>query len=257
MNDRDEQLRHLIETVQQHSPGSLLWRKAMNRLLLDIQQLPGLARSAHPDYGEALNDVLMRLGDEIRDFEPRQPSLEKSLTAWINLKLRLKYEVRDLYTASSRAEPASDRPTAKAEFRHQSQKAPLSLDAPMSADGGSFAAQLPSTSPCTLWELDEAIQQAQAQQQRTRIGMQLQHYINDDPEGRLRSCHPQAHPDCHCQMLSQRMLLQQPPDRLAAIAREFNINYHTLNWHWKNRGLPLLQTIAKKMGYLSDRTMNS
>jgi hypothetical protein len=245
MNDRDEQLRRLIEAVQHHSPGSVAWRKALNRLIIEIQQLPGLARSTHPDYGEAWNDVMMRLGNEIQTFEPTQASLTQSLTTWINLKLRLKYAVRELHSPDgSTTEPK----TAKTAFKQQSQKQPLSLDAPVGTEGSSsFVDQLPDPNPATLWELEEAIQQAQEQQQRTQIGTQLTHYINTDPENRLKTCHPQAHPDCHCQMLSQRLLLKQPPDRLAAIAREFNINYHTLNWHWKHRGLPLLQAIAQEI----------
>lgn len=61
MNERDERLGKLIEAVRQHPSGSLSWRKAMNQLLIEIQQLPGLARSAHPDYLEALDDTLLKL----------------------------------------------------------------------------------------------------------------------------------------------------------------------------------------------------
>ncbi|MDX2214372.1 MAG: hypothetical protein SFY66_13865 [Oculatellaceae cyanobacterium bins.114] len=255
MTDRDEHLRSLIETVQQQPPKSLPWRKAMHRLLLEVQQLPGLARSPHPDYAEALDDALLRLGDAIKTFEPRQPSLEKSLTAWINLKLRLKYEVRELH-APPRSRSLSATRNPQIEFKQQAQKPPLSLDAPLDATGGtSFGDQLPAAGAFTLWDLEEKIQQEQEQHRTIRIGVQLQKYIETDPERQLQKCHPQAHPDCHCQMLSQRLLLKHPPDRLSAIAREFNINYHTLNWHWKNRGLPLLQDIAKKMGYQPDRTI--
>lgn len=251
MSDRDEQLRKLVETVQQLPKGSLQWRKAMNRLLVEIQQLPGLARSPHPDYAEALDDALMRLGDEIQEFEPRQPSLEKSLTAWVNYKLRLKYEVRELHSAP-RSRSQQPRNTT-AEFRQQAQQPPLSLDATLADGNTTFGDQLPASGPCTIWELEDTIRQEQERQSTERIGVKLKHYIEADPTGELRGCHPQAYPGCHCQLLSQRLLLKHPPDRLAAIAREFDINYHTLNWHWKNRGLPLLQAIAKKMGYQPDR----
>lgn len=253
MTDRDERLRTLIETVQQQPPKSLPWRRAMNRLLIEIQQLPGLARSPHPDYAQALDDALMRLGQEINTFEPRQPSLEKSLTAWINLKLRLKYEVRELHSPP-RSRSQSSQTSSRVEFKQQAQKPPLSLDATLDAEGGvSFGERLPAPGAYTLWDLEEKIQQEQEQRRTLRIGTQLQSYIKADPDRELQLCHPQAHPDCHCQMLSQRLLLKHPPDRLSAIAREFNINYHTLNWHWKNRGLPLLQTIAKKLGYQPDK----
>jgi hypothetical protein len=252
-SNREARLRKLILAVQQNPFSSLTWRRAMNRLLLEIQQLPGLAKSTHPDYPEVLNDALMRLGKEIQEFEPRQPSLEKSLTAWINGKLRLKYEVKDLH-ASPQARRHLQTQSTRVEFRRQVQLTPLSLDAPLNHDvSASFGDQLAAPGACTIWELEEEIYQVQQHQQRTRIGLRLSQYIQDDPESKLRQCHPQAFPQCHCQMLSQRLLLKHPPDRMANLAREFNINYHTLNWHWKNRGLPLLQTIAKNLGYQPDR----
>jgi hypothetical protein len=252
MGDRDEELRILIETVQQNSPKTLTWRKAMNRLLAEVQRLPGLTRSSHPDYAEVLDDVLMRLGEEIKTFQPQSPSLEKSLTNWINLKLRLTYEVRELH-APPRSRAQGPPKSAKADFLRQAQKPPLSLDAPVGIEGSpSFGDYLPADGPCTLSDLEDAIRREQEQQTAQRIGLQIQRYIETDPDEKLRQCHPQAYPDCHCQMLSLRLLLKQPPDRMVAIAREFNINYHTLNWHWKNRGLPLLRAIAQNFGYEGD-----
>lgn len=232
MCERDERLRQLIEAVRQHPKTSLHWRKAMNQLLMEIQQLPGLTRSAHPDYVEALDDTLMRLVEEIGEFEPRNSSsLEKSLVAWINGKLRLRYQVKDLYARQS----------------------PLSLDVPVGNRGGeTFAEKLPAQGSCTLWELAAEIEQEQRRLNNKRIGIKLKHYIEKDPEQKLRSCHPRAHPECNCQLLSQRLLLKYPPDKLVDIARDLNINYHTMNWHWKNKGLPLLQAIAKKLGYQTD-----
>jgi hypothetical protein len=255
MDERDAHLRRLIETVQQQPKSSLHWRKAMNQLLRELQHLPGLAKSTHPDYAAVLNDTWMALGDAIQEFEPRQESLESSLTAWINLKLRLKFKVRELHAPPTAANSARAKSrSAIADFKAQARKTPLSLDAPIGADDNSrFGDQLPTPSACTLWELEDEIRQEQARQQRTRIGLELQHYIQTDPDEKLRQCHPQAHPDCHCQMLGLRLLLKHPPDRLANIAREYSINYHTLNWHWKNRGIPLLQAIAQNLGYQPDR----
>lgn len=257
MDDRDEELRLLIEAVQRSMPKTLAWRKGMNRLLAEIQRLPGLTRSNHPDYADVLNQVLVRLGDEIQTFQPQPPSLEKSLTNWINLKLRLTYEVRELYApVRSRAQATvKTTKTAKADFQRQTQKPPLFLDAPLGEDGWSLGDRLSASAPCTLLELEENIRQVQAQQITHRVGIQIAQYIQNDPDGSLRQCHPQAYPACHCQMLSQRLLLKHPPDRMAALAREFNINYHTLNWHWKNRGLPLLQAVAQKFGYQPDREL--
>lgn len=251
MSERDEQLRVLIAAVCENRIGSLSWRKAMNQLILEIQQLPGLARSSHPDYLVALDDTLLKLGEEIQEFEPRHPSLEKSLVTWINLKLRLKYEVRTLHFPNRvRTRNLTKPKSSQAEFQAQAQKPPLSLDIPLGDDRSeTLGTQLAASTPQTLWEIEAQIRREQQQRKNQTIGVQLKLYIEQDPEGKLRRCHPQAYPECNCQILSQRLLLRYPPDKLALIAREFNINYHTLNWHWKNKGLPLLQTIAKALGY--------
>lgn len=248
MNERDEQLRTLIEAVRQHPEGSLSWRKAMNQLIIEIQQMPGLARSNHPDYLEALDDTLLKLGEEIQEFEPRHSSLEKSLVAWINLKLRLKYQVLNLH--SSQRTRAKNLKNPQAEFQEQAHKPPLSLDVALGDDGSeTWIDRLADSVPCTLLEIEAQTKREQEQLRNQRIGVQLKQYINQDPEGKLRLCHPQAYPECNCQILSQRLLLKYPPDKLALVARDLNINYNTLTWHWKNKGLPLLQAIARALGY--------
>ncbi|NJK99901.1 MAG: hypothetical protein HC838_05155 [Spirulinaceae cyanobacterium RM2_2_10] len=248
MDEQAEQLRQWLATVQQQPRTSLAWRRAMHHLLLTIQQLPGLARSSHPDYGEVLDDVLLRLADEIGEFVPQGDSLTQSLTHWLNLKLRLKYAVRDLHQPPRSRRRAQQR-TAQREFAEQARQPPLSLDAPLTDDSSeSFADRLLADLPRNFWELQAQIAQAQQQQATEQVGQAVQRYIETDPDGRLRASHPQAHPDCHSQMLSQRLLLKQPPDKLVMIARDCNINYHTLNWHWKHKGLPLLRAIAAELG---------
>jgi hypothetical protein len=109
--------------------------------------------------------------------------------------------------------------------------------------------RLADSVPCTLLEIEAQTRREQEQQKNQRIGVQLKQYIDQDPEGKLRRCHPQAYPECNCQILSQRLLLKYPPDKLAIVARDLNINYNTLTWHWKNKALPLLQAIARSLGY--------
>ena len=175
MNQRDENLRQLIETVRQHPKHSLRWRKAMNQLLMEIQQLPGLAKSHHPDYYEVLDDTLLKLAEEIQEFEPKHSSIETSLVAWINVKLRLKYEVRDLHfqtitSSKNRANPKG----AKEEFNAQIRKQPLSLDIPIGEEGGeTFGSQLPGKSHGNFWELQSAIAEDQKEQENARIGIKI------------------------------------------------------------------------------------
>ncbi|MBP0016105.1 MAG: hypothetical protein J7647_00955 [Cyanobacteria bacterium SBLK] len=245
---QEERLKHLIDEIRRSPKNSLTWRKAMNRLLLEIQNLQGLTQSTHPDYPAVLNDILLRLTEEIHEFEPQHSSLTASLVAWIELKLRLKYAVRDLHR-SPRSRARTTPKTIKEEFREQSRKKPLSLDTPVASEAGETFRDRLSSPLDNFWELQAEIEREQQQQKHVRIGLKLQDYIERDPEGKLQGCHPKAYPYCHCQMLSQRLLLKHPPDRLAQIAKEFQIKYHTLNWHWHNKALPLLRSIAIEFGY--------
>ncbi|MGB3693211.1 MAG: hypothetical protein WA865_21555 [Spirulinaceae cyanobacterium] len=249
MNTREELLSNLISTVCQQPKSSLPWRKAMNQLLQEVQQLPGLARSSHPDYQEALDDTLMRLATEIQEFKPAANAVEKSLVAWINYKLRLKYEVKNL-NSSYRSRSKKSTKTAKVEYKEQVRKPPLSLDVPIGEQGNeTFRDLIPTHEPSTIWEQQALIAEEQKKRQNSRTGIKLKTYIEQDPDSSLRNCHPRNYPHCNCLVLSQRLLLKYPPDKLVAIAKDLKINYHTLNWHWKNKGLPLLQAIALDLGY--------
>ena len=249
MNTREELLSNLISIVCQQQKNTLAWRKAMNQLLREIQQLPGLASSSHPDYQEALDDTLMRLATEIHEFEPNPDAVEKSLVTWINYKLRLKYEVKNLQSSYQSRSKKSIK-TANLEYKEQVRKHPLSLDVPIGGEGNqTFRDLILSQEPTTIWEQQALIAEEQKKQQNSRIGIKLKTYIERDPDSSLRNCHPRNHPHCNCLVLSQRLLLKYPPDKLAAIAKDLQINYHTLNWHWKNKGLPLLQAIALDLGY--------
>ena len=247
MNERDERLRQLIATVRQHPPGSPVWRKAMNQLLMEIQQLPGLVRSSHPDYWEVLDDTLMQLGEKIKEFEPRYPSMETSLVVWINRKLRLRYEVRSL-SSPGRIRPKPK--TALAEYKAQIRKLPLSLDTPVSEDGGeTFGDLLPDRSLCNLWDLEAEIERQQAKLRNQSIGKRMRQYIVQDPDGKLRNCYPRAYPRCHGHVLSQRRCLKDPPDKFKDIAQDLDMPLGKVTSHWFDRCIPLLQEIAESFGY--------
>ncbi|MDY6782775.1 MAG: hypothetical protein SW833_09565 [Cyanobacteriota bacterium] len=242
----EERLKNAIAALKQHPPRSYPWRKAMNQLILDIQHLPGLVKSSHPDYPEVLNDTFLRLSEEIQHFTPSHPSLAQSLTAWINGKLRLKYATRDLFSTRN-SSPKHIPQTPKTEFRQQTRKPPLSLDQTLAESRReTWEDRLAAPS---LWEIQAQIARDIQQQTNIQIGVRLKDYIQRDPQNKLKNCHPSRHRECHCQLLSQRLLLKIPPDRLSAIAAELEINYNTLNWHWHNKGLPLLRAIALELGY--------
>jgi len=225
MDDRDERLSALIAQVRQHPAPSKKWRIAMNRLLWEIQQLPGLKKSNHPNYREALNRTFQWVSREIANFEPRPPSVSKSLVNWINGTLGRR--IQDLYSPDKNA--------------------PISLDAPIAVDAGETT-RLELLPDITLSGLDGMIENAQKETTQ-RIGLQLELYIEQDPEGKLRNSHPHSYPECNCQFLSKRRVLKDPPDNFQDLAKELNVRYTTLNSHWKRKCEPSLQEIARTLGY--------
>jgi|GEM_PF-5527791 len=75
MDDLDRRLSALIAEIRQNPANNRKWRTAMHKLLLEIQQLPGLKKSVHQDYPEALNRTFQWVSREIANFEPRPPSI--------------------------------------------------------------------------------------------------------------------------------------------------------------------------------------
>ena len=106
------------------------------------------------------------------------------------------------------------------------------------------------SNPHILSGLEIYLEQQQRQSEQHLV-IKLANYIEQDPNRKLKNCYPRQHPECNCQALSQRLLFifKNPPDKLADIARECQINYQTLAWHWKRKALPLLQSIAIELGH--------
>lgn len=248
MDEQDSRLRQLIATVCQHPDGSPEWRRAMSRLLIVVQGLPEFSRYSRLDCPDYLLDALNRtwewLSRNIRNFKPRTSSIREDLVKWINGYLH--WRIKDL---------ASPDPPPGTRFHY-------SLDAPISSDDSqekithleqvAEQGQLLGTSsnPSVLSGLEIYIEQLQRQSEQ-RIVLELALYIEQDPKRQLRNCYPRKHPECNCQLLSLRLLFifKNPPDTLADLAQEFNINYQTLLSHWKRKALPLLQEIAISLGY--------
>ncbi len=227
----DEQLRDLIDEVCRYKDLSLGRQKALNRLLVTIQQLPGIYKSSHQDYPEALNQTWEWVSRKIHTFEPRSRSVQQSLVTWINGYL--KWRIKDLYAPENQYS--------------------ISLDRPIGDDEGDRTTLLdwlpdPQFTTPTLDLLEVKIVQIQ-EIERQRLGQRVRQYIQQDEEGKLTGCHPRKHPKCNCQLLAMRLLLQEPPQRIADVAREFDVNNQTLYSHWKNNCLPILQDIGRNFGY--------
>lgn len=231
MMTTDEQLQKLIARICGNPKPKLLERRrAMNRLLSAIQKLPGLLKSSHLDYLEALDLTWEWLSRHVCEFEPRlHESMQTSLVRWINGYLS--WRIRDLYRREERNQCSLDDPIDN------------SKDNPIT-----WLEQMSDNNIPVLSGIDGYFEQLQ-NQERQNISLKLELYIEEDPEKKLRSCHPLKYPDCHCRFLSQRLLLQNPPARFADISRELGINYQTLKSHWEKKCKPLLQEIATALGY--------
>ncbi len=242
----DEQLRKLIDEVCCYPDPSPERQKALNRLLIVIQQLPGIYKSGHQDYLAALNQTWEWVSRKICEFEARSPSdsvrvasrregvspsLQQSLVIWINGYL--KWRIKDLYIPDSKYTISLDRLTRNDE-----------------GDETTLLNILPDRQSATisLDLLDIKIAQIQ-ETERQYLGNRIRQYIQQDEEGKLTASHPRKNPECHCHLLAMRLLLENPPHKIADIARELNISNQTLYSHWKKNCLPLLREIGMNFGY--------
>lgn len=224
----DERLEQLIQAACQHPTGSQEWRRAMHRLLLALQQLPGLRKSSHPDYLQALNQTWNWITRNIcRDFEPRSGSIEQSLVRWINGYLY--WRIRDLYLTEDTNVTSLDKSIGDEEM-------------------AALVDRLSETnlkSP-SLSGLEGYIEQLQRQEIQ-RVALDIEQYIQQDPEEKLRNCYPSSYPNCDCHLLCRRRLLKQPPDTFQGMAQELNMPFRQLTNHWYGRCKPLLKNIAQSL----------
>lgn len=233
--DKEDQLQMLIEAVcQKHPNGSQDWRRAMDRLLFEIQDLQGLAKSYHVDYLEILNDIFLQISKDICVFQPTSSnSLTQNLVGWINYRLGLKYRVLDLHRQGIFSKLTASKNRLNTEEENAEKIIERQRD----------------PRPCDILEFENESERLQRHQMMKNVVIELRHYIEEDKEGKLRKCYPRNHFNCNCQIISQRMFVKEPADKLTTIARDFGIPYQTLVAHWRRKGLPLLQEILVKIGY--------
>jgi hypothetical protein len=222
----DEKLQNLINEVCRHPDPSPERQKALNRLLINIQQIPGIYKSSHQDYLDALNRTWEWFCKNICKFEARSPSLQQSVVTWINGYL--KWRIKDLHLPDSNYT--------------------ISLDTPIGGEEDQQRTRLELLPSLTLDLLEQKIAKIQEKQNQT-LSNRIRKYIEQDENGNLTAISPKKCPECHCQILAIRLILEQPPHKIADIAREFNISNQTLYSHWKNKCLPMLREIGINLGY--------
>jgi DNA-directed RNA polymerase specialized sigma24 family protein len=79
-----------------------------------------------------------------------------------------------------------------------------------------------SESEITLSGLDKIIKTEQ-----TKINTRIIEYIKEDPHNKLKDCYPQNNPDCNCQALLKKRLIEGE-DNITKIANEFGVPRATL-----------------------------
>lgn len=233
----DERLAQLLHQLQQADAQNSS-SSTLENLLKLIPQLPGLRRSSHSDYGEALNKTLFYVQNHVAakfqyygNTEPPELQRER-FVRWVNGYL--KYRILDLY--------------------RQSQQ-PLSLDvdiSPLIQDSISFNG------------IDSLIAEAQKKQQFKQSTI-LENYIERDPKGKLSCCYPANCPECNCQYLATELFLKQPGGEVAvkegdrkkviakaekkttfrAIAQRFDLSEQTVHSHWKRKCRSLLREVLQ------------
>lgn len=230
----EEQLQTLINDLQHYPEESLERRKALNRLLIIVQQFPGIYKSSHQDYPEALNKTWEWVCRKIGEFQPHSSSLQQSLTQWINGYL--KWRIKDLYASDSKYTISLNRPLNNNEHNYNDRVSMLDI----LADSNSQST--------TLNLLDLKIAQIQ-KSERQSWGERIKQYIEQDEMGELKNCHLKKNPECNCHLLAIRLLLHQPPHKIADIARQLNSSNQTIYSHWKRKCLPLLRKISTNLEF--------
>lgn len=238
----DEQLCQLMGEVLRHGDGSTEQRQAIDPLLKLIPTLPGIYRDSrweYQDYQDALNRALEGVsvyqkkvsGHGIRQFVKKfELDLDKDEPEVVRqcfvrrFNRIIKIKIAEIYNE-------------KGDY--------LSLDYPIDDGGTTLGDLLPDR---TLSGLDDMVEQEERAETQ-RIDEELRLYIEIDPEGRLRECHPDGYPQSNCQELAKRRLLKEPPDKWKDIAQELKTPYGTVTSHWHRKCEPLLQEIARSLGY--------
>lgn len=219
-NDRD--LLDLISEICQDDEDSPQRRRALERLCLAIDKMPGIFRSSHPDYLDAYNRTLEWVCHNICKFTPRNPERAiEQFVIWFNGYLY--WRNRDLYVKDGDRDKKQIHPHPEDDFD------PI--------------ANLPDPISVTTLEAEIAREQ---EQRRQRQGQAVQVYIQNDPDGRLQRLHLRDNPQGNCHLLAKLLLLEDPPQKISQIARQLQIKDQTLYSHWKRKCLPCLQEIARR-----------
>ena len=230
-NQLDTELIRLFEIICQSPANSPEKAKAINRFIILCQKNLSLIKDKHPDYPEALNKTWKWVSENLNKFQSSSPSFTHSLQRWINGYLY--WRIKDLYIINT---------------------APNVSIKPLVTYGEEFSETGFVAPP--LSDLD-ALEKSEEEKQLNLVLEEIRRHVEADPDCILRKFHPRGHPECNCQLLIKRLIFQNPPDTLANIAKEFDINYQNVNTRWQHTKRQncrqmlkeIAHKIAKRHGY--------
>ena len=214
---QDELLRELILEICSESVDIPQRRKMVDKLFRKLQLSPKLSKVSHPYYYEAQNETWLWLNKHLHEFNPQRSPIQASLITWV--KGHLRYRIQDLYTGKN----GKNQNTLPLEALEYSKFYKGCLDG---------------------WDAEiERIEREEKQ----ALARAIANYLNGDPEQELRNCHPRNRPDCNCQIIAQKLLLDESPAKMSTIARQLNIKAPTIRSFWRRTGFLKVQEIARKI----------
>lgn len=214
---KDELLCELILGICSESLDIPQRRKLVDRLFRKLQLSPKLSKVSHPYYYEAQNNTWLWLNKHLHEFNPQRSPIQASLVTWV--KGNLRYRIQDLYTR-----------------KNGKNQNTLSLDC---LESSKFYKGF-------LDGWDAEIERIEREEKQA-LARDIANYFKGDPQQELRNCHPRNRPDCNCQIIAQKLLLDESPAKMSTIARQLNIKEPTIRSFWRRTGFLKVQEIARKI----------
>lgn len=223
-------LAHTLQLIVDEVDGSALQRRYFESLLRyshgmiphGCPEAYGLTLLAICGANRGCNGQAIRrfLGKVLRPGETLlccdRHRLEGRYIAWVRRIYR--YKEMDFYRRQQR-----DRRVRSLDSCHREEGIPL-IDT--LADGG-------------LTPLERLLQRYEGLRVR-----ELVTYLQDDPQGRLRACHPRRYPHCHAQGIIGDRLLREEPLTWQEISAKYGIAFGTVTAFYNRRVLKLIAAIA-------------
>lgn len=229
--EHSEYLYSLISSLQYRywleRPGDRERARCQTLLISELQQLRNLAQSSHHDANEKRNDAWMKVLEQIHEFvlplPEKKDEIKKELANWVNIKLRLKFELKDL-------------PVQDEKERKVNKSLDQSISSSQDANLITLADLLPDSRPSTLWEIFDAIDEEWRQKAERLIARKLLEYLEQDPDGILRAICSRDYPQCTLHEVIIRRVLTFPAEPYRSIGAVLGTYPQVPHHLWKAKG---------------------